>query len=364
MPCASANFLHYDALELRAEIGPRKVVYIMARKGICVAGNAIVDITYPIDVMPSSGQLVPITGGAIRTTGGALSNVIVDLAILDPTMPLKAIGRIGKDAEGELTKKVFGRYPNIDTSGMIEEGTTSFTLVFSENITKQRTFFTFGGAGDSFSEADFNWDTIDSEILHIGYILLLKELDKTDDEYGTKMARLLASAKAHGLKTSIDVVTESGDRFKKLVPPALKYTDYCVINESETQEITGVELRDSQGVLHPENMEAALDALFAMGVSTWCVIHCPEGGWGKDSEGMFHHLPSLKLPAGYIKGTVGAGDAYCSGVLLAAEKGESLDRGLLYGTAAASMTLREPGATEGMDTIEKALENYRAILGK
>ena len=57
----------------------------------------------------------------------------------------------------------------------------------------------------------------------IGYILLLPALDAPDDEYGAKMARLLHRAQKQGLKTSIDVVSESGDRFAKLVTPALKY---------------------------------------------------------------------------------------------------------------------------------------------
>ena len=29
-----------------------------------------------------------------------------------------------------------------------------------------------------------------------------------------------------------------GNRFEKLVPPSLKYTDYCVINELEAQQAT------------------------------------------------------------------------------------------------------------------------------
>ncbi|MBQ7566734.1 MAG: carbohydrate kinase family protein, partial [Oscillospiraceae bacterium] len=257
------------------------------RSGICVAGNMIVDITYPVDVMPRSGELVPITGDPIRTTGGAVNNVIVGLAKMDPQLPLQAVGRIGRDSEGELTKNYLGQFQNIDLSCVKEDGITSFTLVMSENITRQRTFFTFGGAGDKFCEADIDWDKITANIFHIGYILLLKTLDESDPEYGTKMARLLKSAKDHGLKTSIDVVTEAGDRFKKLVTPAMKYADYCVINEMEAQYTTGVNLRDDDGTLHPENMEKALKKMKELGVSTWAVIHCPEGGWGLDKSNKF-----------------------------------------------------------------------------
>ncbi len=331
------------------------------RSGICVAGNMIVDITYPVDVMPQSGQLVPITGDPIRTTGGAVNNVIVDLAKLDPSLPLQAVGRIGKDSEGELTKNYLSQFPNIDLSCVKEEGITSFTLVMSENITRQRTFFTFGGAGDAFCEADIDWSKIKGDIFHIGYILLLKTLDEADPEYGTKMARLLKSAKEHGLKTSIDVVTEAGDRFQKLVTPAMKYTDYCVINEMEAQSTTGVLLRDADGTLHPENMKAALEKMKALGVSTWAVIHCPEGGWGLDENNNFVSEASVKLPKGYIQGTVGAGDAFCAGVLLAAEKKQTLLEALHLGAASACASLRMPGATEGMTTVTEVLALHKTL---
>ncbi len=333
----------------------------MNRNGICVAGNMIVDITYPVDVMPKSGQLVPITGDPIRTTGGAVNNVIVDLAKMDPQLPLQALGRIGKDAEGQFTMDYLHNFKNIDTSCVKEEGITSFTLVMSENISRQRTFFTFGGAGDAFCEEDIEWDKISAEIFHIGYILLLKTLDAEDPEYGTKMAKLLAAAQKHGLKTSIDVVTEASDRFKSKVTPALKYTDYCVINEEEAQATTGITLRDADGTLHPENMEAALKALKAMGVSTWAVIHCPEGGWGLDENNNFVFEASVKLPKGYIAGTVGAGDAFCAGVLLAAQKKMPLLDAIHLGAAAACASLRMPGATEGMVTMEEVLELHKTL---
>ena len=112
-------------------------------------------------------------------------------------------------------------------------GATSFTAVMSDTVSRERTFFQYRGANAMFSEDTFDWADIDCDILHIAYILLLDELDKEDSEYGTKMARLLAHAKERGIRTSIDVVSEAGERFNKLVPPALKYTDICCINESK-----------------------------------------------------------------------------------------------------------------------------------
>lgn len=326
------------------------------RKGICVAGNLIVDITYPIERWPRQSELTTITDGITRSVGGAVCNVITDLAKLGETLPLSALGVIGEDAEGEFILEQLGRHENIDLSLLGRKGTTSFTAVMSDNRTKARTFFQYRGANALFDESFIDWDRIDAEILHVGYILLLDALDQADGEYGTKMARLLAEAQSRGIRTSIDVVTESGDRFRTLVPPALRYTDYCVINELEAQQITGVLLRDEEEKLYPEHMEEALRKMKELGVSTWAVIHCPEGGYGLDEKNHFLTVRSLKLPEGYIKGTVGAGDAFCAGVLYGAEKGWGLAESVRLGTCAAAASLSEAGATEGMRPAAEVLK--------
>jgi len=192
--------------------------------------------------------------------------------------------------------------------------------------------------------------------------LLLDALDAEDNEYGTKMARLLCQAQKRGIKTSVDVVSEMGDRFKRLVPPALKYTDYCIINEIEAGQVTGITLRDEAGKLLTPNILPALQEIKKLGVSQWAVIHCPEGGYGLDDTGRFVESPSIKLPADYIKGTVGAGDAFCAGALYSAYHGESLKEALELGNAAAAASLSKPGAVEGMLSVEN-LKNLRRLLG-
>ena len=329
------------------------------RKGICVAGNMIVDILYPIEGWPNQGELVHIKDGISRSTGGAVCNVIVDLATLDPALPLYAMGKIGRDAEGDLILEKLGQYPNIDTANVLQEGISAMTLVMSDVKAGQRTFFTYLGANGRFDEDCIDWSKVNADIFHIGYILLLNALDQPDEEYGSKMARLLCHAKQHGLKTSIDVVSETSDRFARLVPPALKYTDYCVINEYEAQQTTGVPLRDADDRLIVENLPRALEAMKAMGVSTWAVIHCPEGGYGLDEHGRYVSLPSLKLPEGYIQGSVGAGDAFCAGVLLGAEDGAPLEDAINLGIAAAAAALSMPGATEGMRSKAETLALLR-----
>lgn len=328
------------------------------KKGICCAGNMLVDITYPIETWPRQNELTHITEGIQSSTGGCVCNTITDLARLDPKLPLRASGFAGHDAEGDFLLSELGKYPNIDLSMVRRDGRTSFTAVMSNNQTKERTFFQHAGANARYCEEQIDWEQLEADIFHIGYILLLPALDAEDPEYGTRMARLLHRVQKMGIRTSIDVVSETGDRFARLVTPALKYTDYCVINELEAQQTTGVPLRDPQGTLLAENMPAALEKLKALGVARWAVIHCPEGGWGMDEAGQCHCVPSLKLPKGFIKGTVGAGDAFCAGILYAAETGLPLEEALKLGACSAAASLSEVSASDGVKTAEEVLRLY------
>lgn len=331
------------------------------KKGIAVAGTTVLDILYPIQGFPKPGELTNIVGEMSRSTGGCMCNDIMDLAALDPDLPLTALGRVGEDEAGDYMLSRLRVFANIDLSRVVRAGTTSFTLVMADEVSKQRSFYYSKGASADFCEADIDWDGLDVDLLHIGYMLLLDALDAPDAAYGTKLARLLHTAKQRGIRTSVDMVTEAGERARRIVAPALKYADYCVINEAEAQAATGVRLLDDSGALIRENLPEALRCLKKMGVSTWAVVHCPQGGFGLDEQDSYVEVPGLKLPAGYIQGSVGAGDAFCSGVLYAAWKGWPLRDAIELGTAAAACSLSRPGATEGMRDCAAAMRLYREL---
>ena len=327
-------------------------------RGICCAGNMVVDTTYPIETWPKQSELTRITEGIQKSTGGSVCNTVTDLARLDPTLRLMASGFAGHDPDGDFMLETLSRYPNIDVGMVRRDGDTSFTAVMSNNQTKERTFFQHAGANAYYCEEHIDWEKLRADIFHIGYILLLPALDQEDPEYGTRMARLLHRVQEMGIRTSIDVVSESGDRFKKLVVPALKYADYCIINELEAQQTTGVALRGEDGRLLRENFPEALRTLRELGVSHWAVIHCPELGCGMDEEDRYEELPSIDVPREWIKGTVGAGDAFCAGILYAAEKGKTLKEALKLAACSAAASLQAVSASDGVGTVEEVLKLY------
>lgn len=325
----------------------------MQRKGIIVAGSLIADVFYKIDAYPKEGCLSTVRD--IQSHVGGSGNLIQDLARLDIQLPVRVSAIVGKDERGDMLMRQLGKYPNVDLSHVQREGNSSVTMVMNAQDTKQRTFFFLPEASDRYDMSCIDWDSLSGDIFHLEYLLLMEKVDEEDMEYGTHGARILCEAKRRGMRTSIDMVSEQSTRATHVVASALHYTDYCAINEVEAQAVTGVDLTGSERALE-EGAERALRKLQELGVSKWAVIHSPKCGYGLDCEtGRFVSVPSLKLPEGFIKGTNGAGDAFCSGVLYAAVRGDSIENALRLAAACAVCSLSEENGTDGMRSYEDVL---------
>jgi hypothetical protein len=74
------------------------------REGIASGGMWCVDHIKTIDKFPQESALANITS---KTTagGGCPYNVIVDLAKIDPKLPLSVSGVLGKDLDGDFLVK-------------------------------------------------------------------------------------------------------------------------------------------------------------------------------------------------------------------------------------------------------------------
>ena len=327
-------------------------------RGIACLGNMIVDVIKEIDSYPEMGNLATITGVS-HATGGLAPNCLLDLAKMDSSLPLEAVGLIGRDDYGErivdalsiagVDTRHIGRHPALRTS---------FTDVMS--CGRERSFFHCRGANAAFGPEHIPLDEIQASILHFGYILLLDALDAPDPDHGTVLAGVLARAQAMGFKTSIDVVSEQGGRFARVVTPSLRHADYCVINEVEAAAVTGIACRDGQGRLLLDRMKPICEALCALGVRQWAVVHCPEGSFAMDGK-RYLCRPALALPQAEIKGKTGAGDAFCAGVLYGASQGMGLPGALELATAAAAASLTEPDASGGLRPVAELyqlIDNY------
>ncbi len=328
----------------------------MERRGIACGGNFIIDHVKLVDVWPEEGMLSIILNEK-RANGGCPYNVLKDLAILKTNLPLSAIGIVGNDEDGEFILNDLSSL-NIDTTLMYrsKEEPTSYTDVMTVRSTGRRTFFHNKGANKLLDIEHFDFSKIEAKILHVGYILLLDSLDAPDDQYGTRLAHLLKIAKENGLKTSTDVVSESSDRFNKLVTPALKYTDYLIFNEIEAGKTTGYEIREKSGNLNADNLKKALDYLMENSKSEIICIHFPEGAYGAKRGENPIFTPTHNLSQEYIKGTVGAGDAFCAGMLYGIHEEWEMEKSMRFANAMAAICLSDTSTSGGMKNFEETLK--------
>lgn len=327
-----------------------------SRSGLLAAGNWIIDQVKIIDVYPQRDQLANIRGQS-QGTGGSPYNVSINLARLQAPFPLSGAGLVGDDALGRVILEDCKAH-DIDTRHLrtTSAAPTSYTDVMTEDKNGHRTFFHHRGANALWNGSDLDFKKHKARIFHLGYLLLLDALDANDAKFGTKAAALLNAAQLAGMKTSVDVVSEDSDRFAKIVSPALKYIDYCILNEIEAGKTTGFTIRGADGRLNTVSLRHAAGALLQGGVRELVVIHFPEGSFMRTRKGEDFWQPSLKLPAKHIAGTAGAGDAFAAGVLLGLHEGWELQRCLLTGVCVAAASLSHPTCTEGVKSLAASLK--------
>jgi sugar/nucleoside kinase (ribokinase family) len=325
------------------------------RNGLLAGGNRIIDQVKMIDVYPGPEQLANIREQT-QGTGGAPYNVLVDLAKMGSPFPLSGAGLVGDDTLGKGILEGCQQH-KIDTRHLrtTPHAPTSYTDVMTEIGTGRRTFFHNRGANVLWDGNEVDFDKSKARIFHLGYLLLLDALDQPDKIYGTKAGKLLARAQKAGLKTSVDVVSEDSERYGRVIIPALKYANYCILNEMEAGRTAGFKVREANGKLDTVALRHAAGALLQYGVQELVVIHFPEGAFARTRKGDDFWHPSLNVPPKWIAGTAGAGDAFCAGVLLGLHEGWEMPRCLLTGVCAAAACLSHPTCTEGVDSLEKAL---------
>ncbi len=302
---------------------------------VVAAGSILVDKINEIGAYPKAGELTQIRARA-RVPGGLVPNAGCDIRILDARIPVAAFGAIGDDDDGRFAVAELKRR-GLDTSGVVVKPTaTSFTDVMSVPG-GERTFFTYPGASADWGYDDFPFDLVQAgDLVLLGYFLLLAKIDAGDG------LRILRELRRRGVETAIDLVSENSDRYS-LVRECLPFVDNLIVNEIEAARIAGMD-----GVRGATALADVASRLFELGVQKRVVIHMPEKGVSRLRDGSWTEVGSVEIPAGFIKGKTGAGDAFCAGCLVGIFNGLSEKEMLETGGIAAVGALSAPGAVEGM----------------
>ncbi len=333
------------------------------RCGILAGGNLLVDHVIEVERFPEAGTLV--TMQPVSTCiGGAPLNVLISLAKMQVPFPLGITGILGQDEDASYILKTLHTH-QIQTCHVAQtSGRTAHTYVMSAKDTRQRTFFHHLGVNTQLDLEHFREIQTPHKIFHLGYLLLLAGLDQPDDEFGSISARLFHDMQQKGYLTSLDLVSvEEPEKFAQYVKPCLPYVNYLIINEWEAQMLSGVTVRNATGHIDSHQMWSAAKALIQLGVKDCVVLHCPEGAWAVTQTHSTYYAASYYLSSQEIKGTVGAGDAFCAGMLYALHENIAMADALKIANACAYFNLQSANSVDGtmsLATVQQFIAKYSA----
>jgi len=318
------------------------------RRGVLAIGNLLVDKTHRMAAFPRESMLAVIEESSAGPGGGA-ANVLFDLAAMDPSLPLSIAGLVGDDEDGRFLRDEF-EARSIDTRGVgvVADKPTSFTHVMIGEEAATRTFFHAHGANSRLTLDHFHEIGGTARIAHLAYLLLLEGLDVPDPEFGSGGAAALSILRAKGFRTSLDLVSVGdAEAYLRFAVPALPHVDYLIVNEVEAAGLTGLPPAVRDGRVDWDAAFVHAEKLLELGVGELVAIHFPRGSVAALRDGARVRHEAYHVPSSEVVSALGAGDAFCAGMLYGLHEGFPPERCLRLGAASARANLFAATATDG-----------------
>ena len=296
--------------------------------GILVADH----LCDPIERLPAAGELM-LCERLPLSIGGCASNAAMDLVRLG--VEVGVVGCVGRDYLGRFIVDTL-QSAGINTGDVRElpDVETSGTLIINVKGQDRRFIHSRGASGHLRCE-HIPLDRIRAaKVFYVGGYLLMSALEPDG------LADLFRQARAHGVKTVLDVVLpEPGDHWSKLAP-VLAETDVFLPNTDEAAVITGL----ADPLAQAER--------FANAGARTVVITC--GGEGSVLVSPERRLRAGTYPIEYCGGT-GSGDAFDAGFIAGLLAGEDQLGCLKWGSAVGASCVRAISATDSVFTRGEAL---------
>lgn len=365
----------------------------MKKKAI-VAGHLCIDITpvFPgkkvkrIEELLRPGKLIHTNGVDIHT-GGAVSNTGLAMKILGSDVEL--MGKVGKDAFGEMVLNTMKHYGAEKGTIVDENSATSYTIALAVPGI-DRTFLHDPGANDTFCCDDMDFEKIrEAALFHFGYPPLMKRMYENE---GEETLKLLKKVKETGPAVSLDLAAVDADSnagktdWKRVLEKCLPYVDFFVPSVEElcfmldakryeawTQRVQGGDLTEG---LTLDDIRPLGEKALALGAKV-VLIKCGAPGIyyrTADAEAMKPLCEKLGLslqawadkegfeasykPEAVLSGT-GAGDTSIAAFLSSVLQEETLEEALRMAVATGACCVAAYDSLSGLKPLAELKEKIR-----
>lgn len=211
------------------------------KKKVIAAGHICLDITpvFPdkkaekLSEVLSPGKLIQM-GEADVHTGGAVANTGLAMKILGADVSL--MGKVGKDAFGDIVCNVLKQYDADGGMIVTEKEATSYSVILAVPGI-DRIFLHNPGANHTFRASDIPQSALEEAALfHFGYPPLMKSMYAND---GEELVKVMKRAKEAGAATSLDMASVDSDseagraNWEKILERVIPYVDFFVPSVEE-----------------------------------------------------------------------------------------------------------------------------------
>ncbi|KRN02838.1 ribokinase family sugar kinase [Levilactobacillus senmaizukei DSM 21775 = NBRC 103853] len=295
---------------------------------VTVLGSLNVDTTLRVARMPQPGETLS-TENKTSAAGGKGANQAVAAARAGADTSF--IGKVGNDDAGRFMVESLNN-DHIDTSAIITDpvvGTGSAFILLDE--AGQNSILVYGGSNQQLSADEV--------------IAREDEIAKADiliAQFETPQAATLAAftvAKQHNVITILNPAPAA-----EMDPAILKVTDLVVPNETESAELTGIEVTDEA------SMDANAKKFKELGVKNLIITVGSKGAYYA-TENQSGFVPAFKVKA---VDTTAAGDTFI-GALSSQLKDDfsNIVEALTFAQRASSLTVQGLGAMPSIPTFDQ-----------
>jgi sugar/nucleoside kinase (ribokinase family) len=356
-----------------------------------VAGHICLDIILDMSNFPAGsfqeafqpGRLIQV-GAAGMCTGGPVSNT--GLALHRLGIPTQLIGKIGKDAFGEMVLDIVASFdPGLAANFLTDlHASTSYSVIISPPSI-DRLILHNPGANHTFNPYDVDYARLaqsDSALFHFGYPPVMRAMYAQD---GRGLVELFKKAKNTGMTTSLDMcypepASEGGQvAWRTILKATLPYVDIFLPSIDELLLMlhpASFKGLMSRGPLLPQVTPGLLhdlgDELLDMGV---CLVMVKLGERGlylrtagkTRFEKMGRACPSnLAAWAGrelwapcfqvQVAGTTGAGDATIAGFLATLLRDRNPEEAITNAVAVGACNVEASDALSGLRSWDETIQ--------
>jgi sugar/nucleoside kinase (ribokinase family) len=284
---------------------------------------------WPVNNLPPGADTFFIDEITLAVSGAAGTAVI---AAAKMGLRCLAVGGVGEDLMGDWVLKRLTDF-GVDTSTMQRKPRwkTSSSIVTTRPDGARPALHMKGATADFLVDDAMLEQVVDSRVVHLGGVGLMREMDKG------RNAELLRIAKARGATTTVDVFAGSPDDLPA-VAAVLPHTDYFMPSIEEAQALTG--LKDPA-----DNARFFIDR----GVACCVLTLGGEGAYYHHRDGTRFRQPAFDI---HVKCTCGCGDAFNAGFAVGICRGFDPETTVRFAQATSALNATGLGSQAGVTSFE------------